>query len=359
MRRVMQLFHLNVWLLAAALLLTACSGIPKPFSREASWFNSSDPKAPPVTISTINGAPKSSVDHIVSQIYTESRRRGFTTTVGDSARGAITMKGHLTAEPTANGTTVVYVWDVVSPDGTQTHRITGQETIPGGNTVADPWAAVDDSAMQRIAVETTDQLSLFISKLGYDARLASVPPPASMLSDQAGSIETASVTGTLYKTLESDTTSADPTAATSADPTEATPDPPVEPAKTETPKPKPQKRADAIAVPPVVGAQGRGNAELAAAMRQAMTVAGVPVIEKSREGAITVAGTVKLGPAVGSQQTVELSWRVLDAKGEEIGVISQKNQVPAGSLDEGWGQNAQLAAQAAAGGIFELLSSVQ
>ena len=354
MRQILRLFRVTACLLLAAVLLAGCSGIPKPFSREKGWFNTSDPQAPPVTISSIDGAPKSSVDSISNQMYTESRRRGFTTTVGGNRRKAITLKGHFTAAPTAKGTTVIYVWDVTGPDGKQKYRITGEETIPGGEAFADPWSAVDESAMQRIAVNTTDELSLFISKLGFDARMASVPPPASMLSDQADSINTASVTtGRLDLPVE-------PAAATP--PAEAEPDaaepPATKPARKQKPKGKPKKQADAIAVPPVVGANGRGNAELAAAMRNAMAVAGVPVIKKKRRGAITVAGTVKLGPPAGSQQTVELAWRVLDAKGKEIGTIRQKNQVPAGSLDEGWGQNAQLAAQAAASGIFKLLSNV-
>ncbi len=349
MQQFLRLFRFSACLFLAAVLLAACSGIPKPFSRDKGWFNTSDPDAPPVTISSIDGAPKTSVDRIASQLYTESKRRGFNTTVGGNSRSAITMKGHLTAAPTAKGTTVIYVWDVTSPDGTQKHRISGEETIPGGDTFADPWAAVDDSAMQRIAADTTQELSLFISKLGFDARMASVPPPASMLSDQADSIQTASITNTLHSPIE-------PAAATPpADQTAAAPDP----ADKRKPEGKPTKRANAIAVPLVVGAKGNGNVELASAMRRAMAVAGVPVIKKHRKGAITVAGTVKLSPAVGSRQTVELAWRVIDAKGEELGVISQKNQIPAGSLDKGWGQTAQLAAQAAAGGIFKLLSNVQ
>ncbi len=354
MRQILRLFRVTACLLLAATLLAACSGIPKPFSREKGWFNTSDPEAPPVTISAIDGAPKSSVDRIASQMYTESKRRGFNTTVGGKRRKAITMKGHLTAAPTAKGTTVFYVWDVTSPDGKQKYRITGEETIPGGDAFADPWSAVDDSAMQRIAVSTTDELALFISKLGYDARMASVPPPASMLSDQADSIQTATVT-----TGRPDTP-IEPAAATPpVDPAARPEQPAAKPVKKQKPQGKPKKQANAIAVPLVVGAQGRGNAELASAMRNAMAVAGVPVIKKKRKGAITVAGTVKLAPAVGSQQTVELAWQVLDAKGKEIGTISQKNQVPAGSLDQGWGQTAQLAAQAAASGIFKLLSNAQ
>lgn len=338
-------------LCAAALLLAACSGIPKPFSRETGWFNVSDPKSPPVTITVVNGPPKDTVDRLVSQLYTESKLRGYTATVGTYSRSNFTLQGNLTAAPTAKGTTVVYVWDVTGPGGSQRYRISGEESLPADGDVTDSWAAVDDATLQRIAANTADEVALFISKLGYGVLTASVPPPASMLTDEADSIQTASLTGN-REALKS------PGETPPAE--EPTPGP--EAAKPEAKKPaktKPTKRANAIAVPLVTGARGRGNTELATAMRRAMLVAGVPVIKTKRNGAITVAGTVKLGPPAGSVQMVELSWKVLDPKGAEIGTISQRNQVPAGSLDQGWGTTAQLAADAAAGGIFKLLSQVQ
>ena len=358
-----------------AALLAGCSGIPKPFSREKSWFNTSDPDAPPVTISAIDGPPKATIDRMAAQFYTESKHRGFTTTTGKGTRKSIKMKGHMTAAPTANGTTVIYVWDVRGPDGRATYRISGEETIPGGEAFADPWAAVDDSAMQRIAVKTTEELSLFISQLGYDAKMGTVPPPADMLTDQADTIQTASITG--LTTTVAPASQAEPRSQTQARPRSVTQaetqqaaltqppaaasPPAAEPdaANTKPKKSKPRKKANAIAVPMVVGAAGAGNKELAAAMRQAMAVAGVPVIKKQRKGAIVVAGQVKLLPPSGSSQVVELAWRVLDAEGVLLGTIAQKNQVPAGSLDNGWGPSANLAAKAAANGVFKLLANAQ
>lgn len=357
MQQYMRLFQALGCLFMAAVVLSACTGIPKPFSRDKGFFQASDPQSPPVTISAIDGAPKAAVDRMASQLYTEAKHRGFTATVGTKSKRSITMKGHLTAASTVSGTTVIYVWDVRSPNGASTHRISGEETIPGGQAFADPWSAVDDSALQRIAAKTADELSLIISQLGFDVRMASVPPPADMLFDQADSIQTASIVDGYRARVQSAET--DPVAVTPATQTQQASVTPPKTQKSSTTTSKPRKQADAIAVPSVVGAKGRGNAELSAAMRQAMAVAGVPVIKKRRNGAITVAGTVKLSPPAGSRQTVELSWRVLDAKGGVLGTITQKNQVPSGSLDNGFGPTAKLAAQAAASGIFKLLSSVE
>lgn len=353
------------------MLLGACSGIPKPFSRDKGWLSHTEPASPPVSIAVIDGAPKASVDRIASQLYTESRRRGFTATMRGNARKSFTMNGRVTAAPTASGTTVLYVWDVTDPSGKHRHRISGEETIPAGTAFSDPWDAVDDSAMQRIASRTAEEVSGFISQMGYEVKMASVPPPAAMLLDQADSIQTASITRSTEPTAVAPPAVSQPPAEAPSSQASVRPQPPsVQPQKVpasaakpdasvKPAKAKPRKKANAIAVPMVVGAAGRGNAELATAMRQSMARAGVPVIKTQRKGAITIAGEVKLDPPAGARQVVQLSWRVLDQNGDLIGTITQKNQVAAGSLDAGWGPTAGLAAQAAAGGIFKLLSTVQ
>ena len=372
MRQIVRIVSMVTCLSMCAVLLASCSGISRPFSRSKTWLTNREPVAPPVTISQLSGAPDGSVQQLANHVYTESKRRGFTTTLNGEASKTFSMTGYVSAAPSAKGTTVVYVWDVVDPSGQHKHRITGDETIPGAG-FNDPWNAVDDSAMQRIASRTAEELSGFISKMGYEVKLASVPPPAAMLSDTADSIQTADITGNPVDAQ------ADPvvtgTVAPANDVTV-----PAKPQKTKAPKrtasvaqpaaktpvkkakAKPranEPKANAIAVPMVVGARGRGNQELAAAMRKAMSRAGVPIVKKQRKGAITVAGEVKLDPPAGSSQTVSLSWKVIDHHGTVIGTIAQKNQVPAGSLDSSWGSSAGYAANAAAGGIFKLLSRVQ
>ena len=197
--------------------------------------------------------------------------------------------------------------------------------------------------------------------------MASVPPPTAMLSDSADSIQTATITGVPADATVTGTVAAAGTAQPAANARAASV---AEPAANARPKTKSKTKskakskakkgtANAIAVPMVIGAKGRGNAELAAAMRKAMSRAGVPIVKKQRKGAITIAGEVKLGPPAGSAQTVSLNWKVIDHNGTVLGTIAQKNQVPAGSLDASWGRSAGYAANAAAGGIFKLLSNAQ
>lgn len=126
----------------------------------------------------------------------------------------------------------------------------------------------------------------------------------------------------------------------------------------EKPKPPPAKDAVTIryvAVPMVKGATGSGNAELTGAMRQVLADAGWPVLEKPQDDAILIIGRVSMAKPSGDSQLVKLTWIAQTPKGKKLGEIAQENAVPAGSLDNLWGENAGFAAEAAAEGIFKLI----
>lgn len=129
-------------------------------------------------------------------------------------------------------------------------------------------------------------------------------------------------------------------------------------AATETPvAPSPGKvEIKAVAVVPVKGAKGKGNEELTRAMRKTLTAAGWTVLNAPAENALTISGHVEMAPPAGSEQKVSLKWDVQTPDGRKLGDVKQANNVPAGSLDAGWGENAGFAAEAAATGIFELIN---
>lgn len=111
----------------------------------------------------------------------------------------------------------------------------------------------------------------------------------------------------------------------------------------------------AVAVPLVTGGKGSGNADLTRAMRQVLRQAGWTVVKAPAKDAITIRGKVNVGAAKGQSQTVKLSWAVTTPDGKVLGTISQANDVPAGFLAKGWGENARFATEAAADGIFKLI----
>ncbi len=135
-------------------------------------------------------------------------------------------------------------------------------------------------------------------------------------------------------------------------------EPAAEAAPAEAPDKK-EKKGDvvikAVAVPAVKGARGEGNSELTEAMRNALKEAGWPVLNATRKDALTVQGRVTIAKANGATQAVKIVWDVLTPDGKHLGDLKQDNAVPAGSLDQSWGENAQYAADAAAEGIFKLI----
>jgi hypothetical protein len=59
------------------------------------------------------------------------------------------IKGYFSAFSENGTTTVIHVWDVITPNGQRVHRIQGQETIPGAS--PDPWGSVQPATMEAIA----------------------------------------------------------------------------------------------------------------------------------------------------------------------------------------------------------------
>lgn len=77
------------------------------------------------------------------------------------------IKGYFSAFTENGSTSVIHVWDVVSPSGQRVHRIQGQEVVPGAT--SDPWASVTPETMDSIADKVMSQYILW---------LRSAPPPA-------------------------------------------------------------------------------------------------------------------------------------------------------------------------------------
>lgn len=115
----------------------------------------------------------------------------------------------------------------------------------------------------------------------------------------------------------------------------------------------------AVAVASVTGAPGSGNRELATALKQVLTDAGWPVVPGRGDDTLAIEGRVALAKPNGAAQKVTLSWTVRMPDGRAVGTVEQANDVPAGSLDEGWGETAEMAAQAAAAGIFDLVDKLR
>jgi hypothetical protein len=229
----------------------------------------------------------------------------------------------------------------------------------------DPWSGVTPAVLQRIAANVTRSLAQRLSELGYATQIGMILPPAEgwqmASAEDAKKIDEETLNGPGY------TSTSAVTIASNATPTPPQTAPISEPPKTPPPKPKqkaaqPNKKAQAIravAVLPVSGAPGSGNSELTGSLRKVLKGAGWPVVNAPRSDALTISGAVKILPPHGSSQKVALAWTVKSPDGRVLGTIKQANDVPAGSLSGGWGDNADQAAQAAAIGIFNLVKKLR
>ena len=185
------------------------------------------------------------------------------------------------------------------------------------------------------------------------ARVAGVPPPLDNLA-QAGEGAEQEID---YETLHGPGTApvSDSVAVVEPPTPEASPaDSGSEPQSAST-----GQSIEGVAITGVKGAGKAGNGELATALARVLTDAGWPVKQGPGNNVLTIQGDVSLSEPSGEAQKVALRWTVKAPDGQVLGAVDQANDVPAGSLDDGWGDAADHAALAAAQGIFDLVDKLR
>lgn len=115
-----------------------------------------------------------------------------------------------------------------------------------------------------------------------------------------------------------------------------------------------------IVVWPVAGAPGDGKDALKLAMAAALTQAQIKVLPGDGDGnSLAVVGNVALEAPQRGLQKVSITWALLQPDGQQLGVVTQENAVPQGSLDGRWGEIANAVARAAAPGILALIEKAE
>ncbi|MCC7427328.1 MAG: hypothetical protein IT557_10505 [Alphaproteobacteria bacterium] len=114
-----------------------------------------------------------------------------------------------------------------------------------------------------------------------------------------------------------------------------------------------------VAVIGVSGAPGDGNAALARQMVDALRRKGIVVQEEPAGAHFLVRAEVRLPPAEGDAQPVEIIWRVSRGDGASAGEVAQNNSVPKGTLDHYWGDVAYAVAAAAVDGVVQVMERTQ
>jgi len=266
-------------------------------------------------VSSVSLAPVAapgSVSNKMGQMLETAAKEKNIPIKGDGAD--YTVRGYLVASPESEGTKVSYIWDVTDKSGKRAHRFSGEEMIEK-RVSGDPWAAVEDKAMRKIALTTADRLRQWLPKKDGPTQVATT-----------GSVNATSTTGQPDQERSQ-------RASAQASPSEIL-----------------------VVVPEVKGAPGDGNSALPAAMREELQSRGLKLIDSKKPDAFTVRGTVELGQSDGGQQPITIRWLVLGPDGKPLkNAVVQRNKIQEGSLNGSWGRVADIAAGEAAKAVAKIL----
>ncbi len=370
-----------LFVLLAGLLPAACGSLEQPFAKSDNpALAQNRPPAPAITLSLSDEVPAARALKLREVLADSLRRRGLR--LGHVGGWLLTGR----FEPYRDGAgrrRLAYVFRLSRPDGTSVEEVSGSEPLKEGS--PDPWAGIDHVAMTRIAETVAEGLSARLAALGYGTQGAGLPPPPDTLVEAGpdadreldpdllaglpvpGAPAVPVVPGTAPPAAAAVPSATDAAigrketaAATEAKDAARTPA-----AKSERKKRgkadgrKAEVRISTVAVTGVTGAPGRGNRELAEALRKVLRKAGWPVYRKPRRDSMSIAGKVEMGPKRRGGQRVRIAWTVKSPSGRVLGVIRQENTVEPGSLDAGFGPAAGVVAEAAADGIFQLVRKLR
>ena len=281
-----------------------------------------------IQIAPVIGSPDNVARDLQSQLATSIGRNGIQVATATNATGEYVVRGYIVAAREKTKAKISYIWDITDQAGKRVHRITGEELIAGAG--KDPWAAVTAPVVQSIADKTSKQIASWLSTSGSipvaaNGKPTGTPSPTNVASNSAGPTQSPS-----YPTAPNT-----PIAPTTGSITTSGP-------------------ITAI-VPMVTGAPGDGSSTLTTAIQRELTKSGLTLSSVPNAQAYKVEGKVAMGASKDGKQPIQIDWNVIDPTGKKLGTVSQKNEVPQGSLDGSWGKTADAAAAAAAQGIIKLL----
>ncbi len=297
-----------------------------------------------LSIEPVIGAPENVARDLQTALAGSLERNKISVSRGPGG-GELSLRGYVVAAREKAGTKVSYIWDVTDQAGKRVNRVTGEE-MAAAKTGKDPWSAVTPQIMQSIADKTASQIASWLpgsANIPVASNTSPITSPAAPAAAQnvADAAMTQGATGARTAAAQAGTAAAATTLASTTPatgPTTGSIEGPV-----------------TALVPAVAGAPGDGSTALTAAIQRELTKNGVSLASVATPATYKVEGKVNMGQGKDGKQPIQIDWTVVDPKGKKLGTVSQKNDVPQGSLDGTWGKTADAAAAAAAQGIVKLL----
>ncbi|PRX05053.1 UNVERIFIED_ORG: hypothetical protein BCL66_11744 [Martelella mediterranea] len=115
----------------------------------------------------IIGAPSEKLAPLSARLGDSVRAAGLTIVPMDQTTADISLKGYFSVVDQDGRVSVVYVWDVIGPDGLRLHRIQGSTPSPdAGFSGSDPWDGVTPAMMADIGQESVGSLLAWLDSQG-------------------------------------------------------------------------------------------------------------------------------------------------------------------------------------------------
>ncbi|MEQ1578883.1 MAG: hypothetical protein ABL894_14700, partial [Hyphomicrobium sp.] len=285
-----------------------------------------------IAVAPLLGPPETVNKMFLSQLGGAIEKQRITVAKAPTDKSEYTLRGYIVSANEKGKTKVSYIWDLTDRTGKQVNRISGEELVASG-TGKDPWSGVTPQVVDLISNKTASSIATWLPTQGQAAAVATTAPAAASAASPTPSA------GNLQ-----------PLAATPAPVAAATPVAASGPTTGSIGR-------DGITtmVPSVTGAPGDGGNSLTTALQNELRKNGVALGNTPGAQTYKVEGKVSVGQGKDGKQPITIDWHVKDPTGKNIGTVSQKNEIPQGSVDGAWGQTATAAAEAAAKGIIKLL----
>ena len=274
-----------------------------------------------VAINTVVGPPDALGRQLHQEFASALQRQRVVVTSTKDGGAEFNLRPYVLVTKEKHGTKVQYVLDVTEGSGKRVNRFAGEEIV-AASTSADTWAAITPAVAEAIASKAT---GAFVAWLP-NAKSSGV---AMAEASPKGAVKPAAKKTAVASSASTQTTGSIALASAAGGLT--------------------------AVVPAVTGAPGDGSTSLTSAIQRELQAKGVNLTERPTKTAYRVEGAVMLGAANEGKQPIQIEWVVRDPNGKKLGTVSQKNDIPEGSLDGAWGSVADQAASAAVKGILKLL----
>lgn len=132
-----------------------------------------------IAFDSIDGPPPAVFQRLVRDLNSEAQSRQLKVLSRDD-EPTYRARGYMGANIKTREASITWVWDVYDAERQRVLRISGEEKVAGKT--RNPWEALDEAGVQRIARKSVEQLGAFLNAVDRPAP-AAVEPAATSLKE--------------------------------------------------------------------------------------------------------------------------------------------------------------------------------